>query len=367
MAEATAEEPEASARNLELLPLRAESEQAAGFSCKGFVPACSNFSIQYNYSSASIASAIMLSHRDVTGDEVIPDFPQPPWAAHLLLGSVFVGSVVGMLTMGYLGDLIGTRHALILTNGLAALGAVFSALLSWGTSEAVWAIIAASRLIMGIGVGGNYPLSAAKAAEHNSGGAPSEASAASAAFRAAKAFFWQGPGSLSPYVLALPLLRLPHRQGITSLQFRVLLGVGALPAGVVLLASLFEGGAAVVRPGQEKLGQALKERRHWRVLIGTAGGWFLFDVAFYGTVIFSPTILLNVFGSTESLSDLSLHASVTILVLISGNLLSLAVLPYIGAKALNTLGFVLSALAFGAFALAYGTLHDHHLLLFVLP
>ncbi|CAE7548688.1 PHT1-11 [Symbiodinium natans] len=330
--------------------------------CPRFVPACSNFSIQYNYSSASIAAAIMLSHNDTIGVGVRPDFPQPKWVAHGLLGAVFIGSVAGMLTMGYLGDVLGVRPALIVTNALAAFGALASSLLSWGSPETIWTMIAVSRLVMGIGVGGNYPLSAAKAAQPGKGAR--EVSAVDAANSAAKAFFWQGPGQLAPYLLALPLLSLPPSQGITSVQFRILLGIGAIPALVVLLCSIYEEEHhSVARtPGRGNLG----DPRNWQLLVGTAGCWFLFDIAFYGTVIFSPEILLKVFGKTESLTSLAVHAAATILVTILGNGASLMALRWMGARTLNTAGFVASCLAFCAFGLAYASRRDEHVLQYVL-
>ncbi|CAE8590811.1 unnamed protein product, partial [Polarella glacialis] len=49
-----------------------QSDIAQAVSCPGFVPACCNFSVQYNYHSASIAAAVMLPHNDITGDGVKP-------------------------------------------------------------------------------------------------------------------------------------------------------------------------------------------------------------------------------------------------------------------------------------------------------
>ncbi|CAK9023611.1 unnamed protein product [Durusdinium trenchii] len=322
--------------------------------CPGFVSACSNFSIQYNYTSASIAAAIMLSDNDNIGTAVKPDFPQPAWVGHYLLGAVFMGSVVGMLLMGYLGDLLGIRPALILANGLTAMGALTSSLLSWGPPDTVWTVIIASRLLLGVGVGGNYPLSAAKAAES---GKDLQVNAAEAANKAAYAFFWQGPGQLAPYMCA-----------ITSLQFRFLLGIGAVPAGVVLLRSWQEETNSSRLSEDESIDRRaeLRNRRHWWTLIGTAGSWFFFDVAFYGTVIFSPTILLKVFGEMESLPMLSIQAAAMITVTIIGNAGSLAVVPRLGAKALNTMGLALCGLAFTAFASVYRYCHDWHTLQFCL-
>ena len=32
-------------------------------------------------------------------------------------------------------------------------------------------------------------------------------------------------------------------------------------------------------------------RTYWGKLLGTAGGWFLFDITFYGNSLFQPTVL----------------------------------------------------------------------------
>ncbi|CAE8604846.1 unnamed protein product, partial [Polarella glacialis] len=109
---------------------------------------------------------------------------------------------------------------------------------------------------------GNYPLSAAQAAE--STGPAHEEDASAGAGRAARAFFWQGPGSLAPYLLALSLLELPEGQGVTSLQFRVLLGAGALPALVILISSLQRRGSGLVSQRQAHLGRDLGNPRYWR-------------------------------------------------------------------------------------------------------
>ena len=218
---------------------------------QGLVAGLGNFSIQYNYACAGIAAAIMLSHRDETGADITPDYPEPHWAKDFLLSIVFVGSVLGMLTMGYLGDLLGNRAALALTNSIAAAGALASALLSWGGARTVWTVIAASRFLLGIGIGGNYPLSAAKAASA-SGGSPRLA-----VQHAARAFFWQGPGGCAPYVLALGLVRLPKTAHVTSLQFRILLGAGAIGPVLVVAASLQGRTAAPPRRAAGDLGQVV--------------------------------------------------------------------------------------------------------------
>mmetsp|Transcript_141833 Transcript_141833/g.453174 ORF Transcript_141833/g.453174 Transcript_141833/m.453174 type:complete len:303 (+) Transcript_141833:557-1465(+) len=175
-------------------------------------------------------------------------------------------------------------------------------------------------------------------------------------------FFWQGPGGISPYLLGLLLMDLPKFGDAidTSVQFRTLLGVGAIPALVVLLATSQE--EDDTHPIERKEGQlavALQSPAHWRTLIGTAGTWFFFDVAYYGTVIFSPTILSSVFGAQESLRDVATRAAALCCLGMLGTALGLLVfLPMIGAKALNTVGLALASLLFGLFAVVYH-LHPH--------
>jgi len=313
--------------------------------CSGCVAAVSNFSIQYNYACASIATQVMLSHNDHTGT-VVADFREPHWAKETLLSIVFIGSVVGMLTMGYLGDLLGIRRALLLTNSLTVLGAVASALLSWGGAQGVWSVIAVSRFVLGVGVGGNYPLSAAKASE-------STPSAKEAMTKAADAFFWQGPGSCAPYLLGLLLLLLPSSDERTSIQFRILLGAGALPSLVVLWAAMGEPHQEHRPQRSDHLGQALARPEHWKTLFGTAGTWFLFDVAFYGNVIFAPTILSHVFGKDQSLSDLAWHAAFLSFLGILGTMGGVMVVHCVGPKLLNTVGLAVSGVLFAAFALVF--------------
>lgn len=108
--------------------------------------------------------------------------------------SIFVGAIAGQLSMGYLGDLIGRTKALFFTLLLASFGGLGSALFSHGSPESIYAIIIMCRFILGIGVGGVYPLSATKAAEDSSAGGGKVNSVESA-----KSFFWQSPGAIAPW------------------------------------------------------------------------------------------------------------------------------------------------------------------------
>jgi len=160
------------------------------------------------------------------------------------------------------------------------------------------------------------------------------------------------------------LLALPQTvPGLTSLQFRMLLGAGALPALVVLNASLSEpGGVSVQRPWN--LLESIRNPAHWLALIGTAGTWFLFDVAFYGTMVFIPTILQSVFGAEQSLRDLAMRATMMSVLGIFGMALGLIILPKVGPRAMNTWGLALASVTFGAFASVYRRSPEQSVVLF---
>jgi len=136
-------------------------------------------------------------------------------------------------------------------------------------------------------------------------------------------------------------------------QFRTLFASGTIPALVVLVASLRDmrtagagGSSSSARDGSNNLSQALRDITHWRTLIGTAGTWFLFDVAFYGMVIFMPSILKKVFGAQQTLGGLALRAAFMSVLGILGSAAGILALPKMGAKAMNTAGLACGGILF---------------------
>jgi PHS family inorganic phosphate transporter-like MFS transporter len=391
----------------------ADSRAAAGFEQDGgsggssnAIPALSNFSIQYNLSAASIALPFMQSH---------PAYAPPGWVQYVLLGAVFVGAVVGMLVMGYLGDLIGRRRAMVLTLAFQSFGAIGCALFDWGSAEWVYTVFCASRLLLGVGVGGMYPLSASHAAEGAEGQDPS--------VLVGRAFFWQAPGAMAPYAVSLLLLlavgdrqcsyfgsqqrcddaALVHVEtecvwhnssGLCkfamdedmfwpSFEFRLITGLGAIPALIVMFSTLREpsshgnrreqaatdAGAAMLggAGGERRRGalQVLRENpRHLRTLLGTGGTWFLFDVSYYGTFIFLPKIQATIFGRGESLFELSWQALLVTSFGLVGTAMAVRCLPTRGAKWLNVVGFALLASLFAVMAITHQLAPHNSQLLF---
>ena len=200
--------------------------------------ALSNLSIQYNFTAVTVALALM-QHPELPPSSPHAAYPRSLAQESLLKSLVFAGAVVGQLVMGYAGDAVGRRRAMALTNLLTVLGALGSALLTWGEAASVYSVLMACRFVLGVGVGGKYPLAATIRAEAcTEGDAPLHS-----ATEVAKGFFWQTPGAMLPYAVGLLVLHWPSSSGslaAVSLQFRLVLGLGAVPALLVMCLCYFQ-------------------------------------------------------------------------------------------------------------------------------
>ena len=255
-------------------------------------PALGNFSVQYNFQ--CIAIVLTIAVRTSTGS------PQRSWVDEQSKSSVFVGCILGQCVMGYVGDVIGRSRAMEVTLGLAAIAALASAVLPWGPNAVLYGIIVVCRFVLGFGLGGVYPLSATQAAE-----AVSELR--KGAVRAGSAFFWQTPGSLGPYIVAI-VLRAALGSQEQSLQWRLILGLGALPPALLV-------GIKVLEQAEDQdvgrgtsatnasLVRVLREPQYWRWMLGTGGGWLVFDIAYYGFTLMGPAVVASCFSNDKSIEN----------------------------------------------------------------
>ncbi len=178
-------------------------------------------------------------------------------------------------------------------------------------------------------------------------------------------FSTQGVGSLTAILVgALSALFLPP-----GLAWRVMLGVGAIPALSViylrrkvpetpryallvkrdkteaeraagLLGARISGAAASrSMPVMEFL------RRYWLTLLATAGAWFLMDIAFYGSGVYSGPIVSSFIPISSSLpasvqiERLILEAGLPFIVGLPGYYLSVALMDRLGRKSIQLTGF----------------------------
>jgi len=356
-----------------------------------FSTAVANFNIQYNFQVITIVLAFMDNGPKDRGgsggyDGHDDNFEHVPFRrtnsqTDMLSSAVFAGAICGQCVMGYLGDLIGRRRALLITNLLVVLGAVGSAMFPFSSagnakedcgwtdgSESychnVYLVITIARFVLGIGVGGKYPLTAVSRQE-------SSGSDKHAGTEVAKAFIWQVPGQIVPFLLALVLYEAFGKStefDTVSLQVRLLLGFGAVPALVVFACTWFKhkdsGEYSAIQESKPSLVESLKAPGIAKAFIGTGLSWMLYDYIFYGTTVFQSTVLNDIFGSGETLEKLCWQNMVISAVGLPAVILATWQLEQFGAKQMQVWGFVMVAVGSLTLTLLKGIAPDEHTLIF---
>ena len=75
----------------------------------------------------------------------------------------------GALTLGYAGDTFGRGPALYVATLFLIFGSLCSAFFVWGDPKITYTLVASFRVIIGIGIGGTWPSTAAAAFENDEG------------------------------------------------------------------------------------------------------------------------------------------------------------------------------------------------------
>jgi len=352
-----------------------------------FITAMGNFSVQYNFQSISVALIMMSAFECTADDGDCKDGKQASWVASTASAAVFAGAIVGQLSMGYAGDVLGRNVAMIFTLSLVSIGALISAIAPFGSPTMVYAVIVAARFLLGIGAGGVYPLSATKAAE-DGGDHSHGVDVHSAAF----SFFWQVPGSMTPWLIALIFSNITDMSNDT--KWRIVLGLGALPAAIVAVCSYVEIciKQKVTHEEQQTLKSVLQKdlRRMetdnviiydlllkwstWKKLIATGGGWFIYDVAYYGVNLFGGAIVSEINNTDDdnvsndsSVFQVSQQQLIGLSMGIPACLAAILCLYFVTTRSLQIYGFLFIAFCFTLLAALFVPLRDSNVnLLFTL-
>lgn len=285
----------------------------------------------------------------------------------MITSAAIVGATVGMLLFGALADRLGRRTMFLLTALLTSLGAIASAC-ALGRGAGIYTELAAWRFVMGVGIGGEYPLSAANSAEHG---------ASRGGRQIALTYSMMGWGGLlAPCVfLLLQLLQLPPA---FVWRFGFAFGGFMSVTGTVLRLLFLEDSLKFAQARDEGLRQskghggylwhtAAVIRAYWRPLLGTASCWFLFDIYEYGLNLYTSDILLAA-GVARASSPLDATMGVLVLRLctIPGYLGSILLIAAIGRRQTLDFGFASIGLAFSALGLFWAQAVAHPALFFAL-
>ena len=265
--------------------------------------------------------------------------------------TALVSAAIGSLVFGRIADVFGRKYIYgfeVLVLGAGAIASAFSPNIWW---------LIAFRFILGLGIGGDYPVSATIASEF--------AGKKTRGLMISSVFAMQGIGLIVGPLLAIALLAAHVPQ---DLVWRILLAVGAIPPLAVFwarrhlketprFAQMSEGKEDAVSDKAKKVGfvTALREAfgrapelSKW--LIGTSAAWFLLDLAYYGNTISNQEFVSAVSPKGSQIHDLFLSLMVFTFAAFPGYLLSIFAMDRWGRKTIQMLGFGMMAASFIAIA-----------------
>lgn len=302
-----------------------------------------------------------------------------PLSISLLSSTALIAAAVGSVMFGRIADRFGRKFVYGYELLILAAGAIASAF----SPNVAWLLI--FRFILGLGIGGDYPVSSTLMSEYSNRRDRGKL--------ITMVFSTQALGLIVGPLLVLILLV----SGVSlDLTWRILLGVGAIPALATFYLrrniaesprfALSQGnteeteqaiaqalGQARQSSRTENAGQSAEEvaatasqllpkpiaftkvrlrelftTRHLLVwLIGAAGTWFMLDIAYYGTTVSTPFVI-KLFSPKATLEETMLYTLLIFVVAaLPGYIVAALTIDRIGRKKIQFLGFAMMALSYG--------------------
>jgi PHS family inorganic phosphate transporter-like MFS transporter len=294
-----------------------------------------------------------------------------------------VGTFFGQLIFGFCGDIFGRKiygfELLIIILGTINCATSSSAV----RGVSVIGFLCFWRFVLGVGIGGDYPMSATITSEWSSTGRRG--------MMMALIFSMQGIGNLAASIVTLVVLaafKTAVNADVMNLDYvwRICIGLGAVPAiaTVYLRFTMPESPryslnvqhdpeAAAAAKGQHASDELVRQvtrvevekRNHFKefvayfsqmknfkVLFGTASCWFLLDIAFYGLGL-NNTIILSAIGfSTKPTPWETLWSNAVGQIIISalgsvpGYYLTVFTVEKMGRRTIQIMGFAMCTILF---------------------
>ncbi len=277
----------------------------------------------------------------------------------LVESTALLAAAIGALLFGRVADMVGRKRIYGVEVLVLAAGAIACAF-----SPNIWWLIG-FRFILGIGIGGDYPVSATIMSEY--------AGKAHRGMLVSLVFAMQAAGLIVGPLLAAGLLATHMPQDII---WRILVSAGAIPALAVYGARrhLKESPRFLKAMGQEEDDKGkLQKAKHYndkehsvsfwdgfhrliddkKILVrlfGASAAWFLMDFAYYGNTVSSP-LVLSALGSDHSLLQKTLtQLGIFAVFAAPGYAVAALTMDKLGRKTIQCLGFGMMAATFGLLA-----------------
>jgi MFS family permease len=281
-----------------------------------------------------------------------------------LNSATLLASAFGAIIFGRVADMLGRKRIYGYEVLILAAGAIASAF------SPNYTFLLVSRIVLGIGIGGDYPVSATIMSEYSG--------KQSRGRMVGLVFAMQGAGLVVGPLVASILLG----SGVSdNLTWRLLLGLGAIPGLAVYylrrqihetprfalaggateeaeaaIADATGQGSGKVAPGESTARvphgvadgflELIRNRRLLVWLIGAAGAWMLLDFCYYGNTISQPEIIKLANPHASELTTILLQLAIVAVFAVPGYIVAILLLDKVGRKSIQLLGFAAMALMF---------------------
>jgi MFS transporter, PHS family, inorganic phosphate transporter len=286
-----------------------------------------------------------------------------------LNSATLLASAVGAIVFGRVADIVGRKKIYGYEVLILAVGAIASAF------SPNYTFLLISRIVLGIGIGGDYPVSATIMSEYSS--------KATRGKMVGLVFSMQGAGLIVGPLVASILLASGASNNLT---WRLLLGLGAIPGlavfylrrqihetprfamaggaadeaqaaiaaatggkpagGKPAVSTAVESKARTQQSVSEGYFKLFRNRRMLIWLIGTAGTWALLDFCYYGNSISQPEILKLLSPHASLLHNVLVQLAIVCVFAVPGYIVAVMFMDKTGRKSIQMFGFFMMALMF---------------------
>ena len=289
----------------------------------------------------------------------------------LVTSTALLASAFGAILFGRIADMVGRKRIYgyeVLVLAVGAIASAFSPNIGW---------LIFFRVILGLGIGGDYPVSSTIMSEYSS--------KKSRGMMVTLVFTMQAAGLIFGPLLAVALLAsgLSH-----DLVWRLLLAFGAIPALAVfqmrrhlaetpryLLATgqhdafhetashvigqlegdratgpVTDRGAIIKEPFWKGFKTLTSQKGFLIRLVGASLAWFFMDFAYYGNTVSSPLVLNAITPHSDLETHTLMQLAVFAIAAAPGYLVAAAMMDRVGRKPIQVLGFTMMAVTFAAMA-----------------
>lgn len=264
-----------------------------------------------------------------------PDLNLSTFNASLMIDSLILGTIIGTISVGYLADRFGRRQVYMYN----LLFFIIFGLASVLTSSVILIIL--FRVLMGIAIGADYPVSNSYIAEM----APEKLRGKFLSFSAV-AFVL---GALCSSLVAALFFYV----NFPDSGWRYMVGIGLIPAAIVLVArfSMPESDAWVGLRRQKKKRTVMRmfrgEGKKYTIL--TSLIWFIYDLGAFGIGLMVPS-LLKVSNLVGNFQNAMITSAFLAIGLVSG-IVVIFLVDKLGRKRIQMLGFL--GMGIGIFLIPY--------------